>query len=97
MAKNLAGKLCILKTRASGNKALSNTGARKRHEMTGTGVVLKLNFQEPGAAKSCQLSANRSSLETGISRNRSWKAGRAGNLSCQETGSHREVGAASNH
>jgi hypothetical protein len=45
--------------------------------MSGTGVVLKLNFQEPGAAKICQLSANRSCLETGISRNRSWKAGRA--------------------
>jgi hypothetical protein len=36
--------------------------------MSGTGVVLKLNFQEPGAAKSCKLSANRSCLETGISR-----------------------------
>jgi hypothetical protein len=36
--------------------------------MSGTGDVLKLNFQEPGAAKSCQLSANRSCLETGISK-----------------------------
>jgi hypothetical protein len=45
--------------------------------MSGKGVVLKVNFQEPGAAKSCKLSANRSCLETGISRNRSRKAGRA--------------------
>jgi hypothetical protein len=57
--------------------------------MSGTGVILKLNFQEPGTAKRCKPLVNRSCLETGISRNRSWKAGRAGNLSCQETGSYR--------